>query len=68
MSLSQMGRRDLSLVDLLDRILEKGGVINGDITVSVGSVELLFESLDLMDGRRAPASPGVPRAVDALGA
>jgi hypothetical protein len=43
-----MGRRDLSLVDLLDRILEKGVVINGDITVSVGSVELLSVKVNLV--------------------
>jgi hypothetical protein len=48
LSLSQMGRRDLSLVDLLDRILEKGVVINGDITVSVGSVELLSVKVNLV--------------------
>ena len=48
MSLSQIGRRDLSLVDLLDRILEKGVVINGDIVVSVGSVELLSVKVNLV--------------------
>ncbi len=48
MSLSETGRRDLSLVDLLDRILEKGVVINGDITVSVGSVELLSVKVNLV--------------------
>lgn len=48
MSLSQIGRRDLSLVDLLDRILEKGVVINGDITVSIGSVELLSVKINLV--------------------
>jgi hypothetical protein len=48
LSLSQMSRRDLSLVDLLDRILEKGVVINGDITVSVGSVELLSVKVNLV--------------------
>jgi Gas vesicle protein len=48
LSLSQMGRRDLSLVDLLDRILEKGVVINGDITVSIGSVELLSVKVNLV--------------------
>jgi len=41
-------RRDLSLVDLLDRILEKGVVINGDITVTVGSVELLSLKINLV--------------------
>ena len=48
MSLSSVSRRDLSLVDLLDRILEKGVVINGDITVSVGSVELLAVKVNLV--------------------
>jgi hypothetical protein len=48
LSLSQIGRRDLSLVDLLDRILEKGVVINGDITVSIGSVELLSVKINLV--------------------
>ena len=48
MSLSQMGRRELSLVDLLDRILEKGVVINGDIVVSIGSVELLSIKINLV--------------------
>ena len=48
MSLREVGRRDLSLVDLLDRILEKGVVINGDITVSVGSVELLSVKVNLV--------------------
>lgn len=48
MSLREVGRRDLSLVDLLDRILEKGVVINGDITVTVGSVELLSLKINLV--------------------
>jgi hypothetical protein len=48
LSLSSVSRRDLSLVDLLDRILEKGVVINGDITVSVGSVELLAIKVNLV--------------------
>jgi gas vesicle structural protein len=48
MSLSQVSRRDLSLVDLLDRILDKGVVINGDITVTVGRVELLSLKINLV--------------------
>jgi hypothetical protein len=48
LSLREVGRRDLSLVDLLDRILEKGVVINGDITVTVGSVELLSIKVNLV--------------------
>jgi hypothetical protein len=47
-SLRELPRRDLSLVDLLDRILDKGIVINGDITVTVGSVELLSIKINLV--------------------
>jgi hypothetical protein len=47
-SLKEFPRRDLSLVDLLDRILDKGIVINGDITVTVGSVELLSIKVNLV--------------------
>jgi gas vesicle structural protein len=48
MSISEVSRRDLSLVDLLDRILDKGVVINGDITVTVGSVELLSLKINIV--------------------
>ena len=48
MSISETSRRDLSLVDLLDRILDKGVVINGDITVTVGSVELLSLKINIV--------------------
>jgi hypothetical protein len=48
MSLREVGRRDLSLVDLLDRILEKGVVITGDITVNIGTVELLSLKINLV--------------------
>jgi hypothetical protein len=48
MSLSEISRRDLSLVDLLDRILDKGVVINGDITILIGRVELLSLKINLV--------------------
>lgn len=48
MSLSQVQRRDLSLVDLLDRILDKGVVITGDITINIGRVELLSLKINLV--------------------
>jgi Gas vesicle protein len=47
-SLREIGRRDLSLIDLLDRILDKGVVINGDITVTIGKVELLSLKINLV--------------------
>ena len=48
LSLSQISRRDLTLIDLLDRILDKGVIINGDITVSIGKVELLSLKINLV--------------------
>jgi hypothetical protein len=48
MSLREVGRRDLSLIDLLDRILDKGIVITGDITVTIGRVELLSLKINLV--------------------
>jgi gas vesicle structural protein len=48
MSLSQVTRRDLTLVDLLDRVLDKGVIINGEITVSIGKVELLALKINLV--------------------
>ena len=48
MSLSTISRRDLSLIDLLDRILDKGVIINGDITINIGKVELLSLKINLV--------------------
>ena len=38
----------LSLCDALDRILNKGAVINGDITISVANVDLIYLGLRLI--------------------
>jgi Gas vesicle protein len=38
----------LTLVDLLDKILDKGVVINGDITLSVGGIDLLALKINLV--------------------
>ena len=66
-----MSESNASLADLVDRILDKGVVINADITVSVVGVELLgikiraalasFETaalygLEFPSGTRLPAS------------
>jgi Gas vesicle protein len=37
--------RDVALVDLLDRLLDGGVVIHGDITLSVADVDLVHVSL-----------------------
>ncbi|MUL41103.1 gas vesicle protein [Streptomonospora sp. PA3] len=40
-----LANRDISLVDLLDRVLAKGVVISGDLTVSIADVDLVRISL-----------------------
>jgi hypothetical protein len=47
LSLSQLSKKELTVVDLLDRILDKGVVINGDITISVVGVDLLSFKINL---------------------
>ena len=47
--LSPVSSRDsLSIVDVIDRILDKGLVINGDITVSIVGTELLSLRINLV--------------------
>ena len=38
-------RRDVALVDLIDRLLAGGVVIGGDITLSIADVDLVYVSL-----------------------
>jgi gas vesicle structural protein len=38
-------RRDVALVDLVDRLLDGGVVIHGDITLAVADVDLLYVGL-----------------------
>jgi hypothetical protein len=38
-------RREVALVDLLDRLLAGGVVIGGDITLSIAEVDLVYVSL-----------------------
>jgi hypothetical protein len=44
----ELPARQLSLFDLLDRILDKGVVINGDITVAFAGVDLLSLKVNLV--------------------
>ena len=39
------GTRDVALVDLVDRLLDGGVVIHGDITLAVADVDLLYVGL-----------------------
>jgi len=48
MSVKTLTPRQLSLIDLIDRILDKGIVINGDISVSIVGVDLLSLKINLV--------------------
>jgi hypothetical protein len=41
-------QRDVALVDLLDRLLSGGVVLDGDITLSLADVDLLYLRLRLL--------------------
>jgi hypothetical protein len=39
---------DVTLVELLDRVLNKGVVLSGDITLSVAGIDLVYVGLRLL--------------------
>ena len=40
--------QELTLLELLDRVLDKGVVLSGDITLSVADVDLVFVGLRVL--------------------
>lgn len=40
--------KEVTLLDLLDRILDKGVVIYGDVTISVADVDLIYVGLRVL--------------------
>ncbi len=48
MSQSVADNKEIVLVDLLDRILYKGVILRGDITISVANVDLIYLGLKLL--------------------
>lgn len=40
----------VSLVDVLDRVLSKGAVVTGEIVISVAGIELLYVGLSVVIG------------------
>jgi hypothetical protein len=63
-------RRNVAFVDLLDRVLHRGAVLNADITLSVADVDLVYVSLraliasvDTVEGLKGRA---VERALDGV--
>ena len=45
---TELPARQMNLFDLLDRILDKGVVINGDITIAFAGVDLLSLKVNLV--------------------
>ncbi len=39
---------DLTLLDLLDRVVAKGVIIQGDLTISVANIDLLYITLRVL--------------------
>jgi gas vesicle structural protein len=41
-------RREVTLLEILDRVLDKGVVLSGDITLSVADVDLVYVGLRVL--------------------
>lgn len=41
-------RRKVSLVDVLDRVLDKGAVVDGELTIRIADIDLIFIGLRLL--------------------
>ena len=59
--------KDVALLDLLDRILNKGVVLRGDLTISVADVDLIYvglrlllASVDTAERMKKGATPPIP--------
>jgi hypothetical protein len=74
MSSLLQAERDVPLLELLDRALDKGIYVWGDITLSVADVDLVYlglkvllSSVDTAERMRAAASTLPAAAMDATG-
>ncbi len=61
-----------TLVDLLDRLLDKGVVVTGDVRISIADVDLIFvglklfvSSVDTIEEARSAARDAQPAIADA---
>ena len=48
MSTSDLALRDVTLLELLDRLIDRGVVLAGDLTLSVADVDLIYVGLRLV--------------------
>ncbi len=53
-----LGPEDASLLDIVDNLLNKGVVLNGDVTISVAQVELIYARLSLLLSAADRVLPG----------
>lgn len=40
--------KDVALLELLDRVLDKGVVVTGDLTISVANIDLIYVGLRVL--------------------
>ncbi|MDP2277386.1 MAG: gas vesicle protein, partial [Nitrospirota bacterium] len=57
--------KDVTLVEVLDRVLDKGAVVSGDIVISIANVDLIYvglkvlvSSVETMERQRGAPMPG----------
>lgn len=69
-STTALRERDVSLLELLDRILDKGVIIAGDVVISVADIDLIYlglkvilTSVETMEQNRARYSLGVAAGI-----
>jgi hypothetical protein len=56
--------RDVTLLDLVDRVIDRGVVLSGDITISVADVDLIYLGLRaLLTSVERAAELGAPREI-----
>lgn len=63
--------REVTLLELLDRVIDHGVILSGDITISVADVDLIYLGLRVMlasveraEQLRAEAAPDPPELSD----
>jgi hypothetical protein len=62
---AQVGGRDIALIDLVDRLLGAGVVVQGDITLAAADIDLVklalrlvVGSVDTLGSHSSPPKPG----------
>jgi Gas vesicle protein len=53
-----LGPEDASLLDIVDNLLNKGVVLNGDLTIGIAQVELIYARLSLLLSAADRVLPG----------